>query len=139
MKNYGLGKVILGVLMSASLFAMWMYWGKNDLMDYSFAVSFIFPMYFLLNAPVFNISTERISIFSLNPFTRNIRAKIDNVNKVIVDISDYKFRIILQMKDGSYKSAVAGRYNDMKPVYNALKETGLQLESDGVGTIDWVG
>lgn len=137
MKNYGLGKMLLGLSLFVAVVAAMYYLYDGSIAGTGMAMVFIFPLYFLVNAPVFNIDEQRICVYSLNPFTKNIRAQVTNVEKAIVDISDYKFRIILQMKDGSYKSAVAGRYNDMKPVYLALKDTGLQIESDGVGTIDW--
>lgn len=138
MKNYGIGNIVMVSAFFLVVICCYLVFGKTaGLGGYTLTLALTLPAYMLINAPVINVNEQHISVFTINPFTRNLKANVADIEKVLVDITDAKFRITLQMKNGSYQSALAGRYNNMKPVYEALKNTGIAIESDGIGTIDW--
>lgn len=48
-------------------------------------------------------------------------------------------RFVVHKKDGSIVSTIGNRYGyDMKPMYSALRDTGIEIETKGVGTIDCI-
>ncbi len=138
MKTFGLKTVIftsLSIIILVSAYFL--------MRDYEgFGLALGFPTALILaqfiNMPVIKINTSRVSIFTINPFTKNIKVDFSDVNKVIVDL-DHKMRVVFEMNDGSYQSINTSRYAyDMKPFYYELAKSGVHIVSEGVDTIDWV-
>lgn len=137
MKHYGL-KTIIGICLCVlAVFSSFLYFSSLDNISYGMAFPLAVGLYMLINAPLISIDKQYIAIYTLNPFYKNVKANFSNVEKVIVDITEFKFRLTLEMKDGSFRHTRATRYRDMKPLYNALRDTGVTIESNGIGTIDW--
>lgn len=107
-----------------------------------FGIAFGIPLALTLaqyiNLPVIKLNTSSIRVFTLNPFYKNIDIQFSDVNKVIVDLGN-TMRITFHMKDDSYKSINTSRYAyDMKPFYYELIKSGVDIESEGMDTVDWV-
>lgn len=137
MKHYGL-KTIIGICVYIlAIFSAFLYFSSFNDINLGLGFPLVFGLYMLINAPLINIYDNCIAVNTLNPFYKNVKACNDEVEKVIIDINDFKFRLTLQMKDGTFRHTRATRYRDMKPVFNALRRAGMQVESNGIGTIDW--
>lgn len=139
MKNYGLGNIVFGFLLMVAIITAYLLFGKGSGIGSVVWFGVAMNLYLLINAPVITINDQRITTFTLNPFTKNIRANTQDVSKALVDLTNLKFRLTLEMNNDTYQSSICTRYYDMKPVYNALKQAGLPIESDGIGAIDWAG
>lgn len=137
MKNYGLKTIIFISALIITITCGYFMFKDIEGASLPFIFSFVLSVYSLINAPLVTISEKRICISNLNPVYKDIKVNVSEVNKAIVDINDYKFRLTLEMNDGTFRSIRTIRFYDMKPIYYALRRTGLPIETNGIGTIDW--
>lgn len=93
----------------------------------------------LLNNAVIRIGNSRLRITRLFPVVvRNVNVELADVTKIMVE-TGMVMRIAVHMKDGRVLNTHINRYSiDMRPLYLALKETGIPIESHGVDALDWV-
>lgn len=93
----------------------------------------------LLSNTVIRIGNGRLRITRLLPvITRNVNVELDDVAKITIE-TGMMMRIAIHLKDGSVLNTHITRYGiDMRPLYLALKETGIPIESHGKGVLDWV-
>ncbi|MBW7913624.1 MAG: hypothetical protein H3C54_08010 [Taibaiella sp.] len=138
MKTFGIKTFYLQITLMAALIVYFMFSPNIAGIEIALGIPFAMSLGQLLYTPVIRISEDKMSIFTLFPFNKNINVPLSEVQRIIVEIN-YNMRFILHMKDGSIVSTICNRYAyDMKPLYRALYNTGVPVESDGIGTIDWV-
>ena len=138
MKTFGLITLYLEIAFISVLVAFFIFSPKAWDMDIALAMPFALMLGQLLYAPVIRISDNRFRIFTIVPFYKNINVALDEVQKIIVEVN-YTMRFIVHKKDGTIVSTICNRYAyDVKPMYMALRDTGIELETHGVGAIDCV-
>lgn len=138
MKTFGLITFYLEIALITVLVAFFIFSPKAWDMQVALGIPFALTLGQILHTPIIRITGKKLSIFTLFPFNRNINVQLSDVQKLVVEIN-YNMRFILHMKDGTLLSTLCSRYAyDMKPLYRALYSTGVPIESDGIGTIDWV-
>lgn len=93
----------------------------------------------LFNNAVIRIGNGRLRITRLMPvIVRNINVELADVTKIMVE-TGMVMRIAVHLKDGTVRNTHINRYSiDMRPLYLALKETGIPIESHGADALDWV-
>lgn len=124
---------MLGVLI-VTLFLL----PKDSGLQIALALPLSFGIAQLVNMPLITIDKQRMVIFTLNPFHKNIRVNFADVRKIVITVNSHTLRAVLLMKDGSERSTLSSRYHsDMKPLYDALVASGVLVETHGVGTINW--
>lgn len=137
MKTYGLSTIIgmscLIVAFTITLFLL----PKGSGLHIGMALPLAFAISQLVNMPLIKVDKQRIRITTLNPLHKNIRVDFSNVRKIIVHVNNHTFRATMLMRDGSEKSTLTSRYYNMKSLYEQLVASGVEIESHGVGTVDW--
>lgn len=93
----------------------------------------------LLNNAVIRIGNGRLRITRLLPVVvRNVDVELSNVSKIMIETGMIT-RAAIHLKDGNVLNTHITRYSaDMRPLYLALKETGIPIESHGEDALDWV-
>lgn len=138
MKTFGLITLYLEIALMGALVVFFIFSPKAWNMDIAFAIPFALILGQLLYAPVIRISYDKLSIFTLFPLNRNINLPFSEINKMTIEIN-HNMRFIFHLKNGTIVSTICNRYAyDMKPLYRALHNTGVGIESHGIGAIDWV-
>ena len=138
MKHFGYTSFTLTSVFILGVISIRFFVPELDYLNFPLTLSAMIVAWQTFNMPLIKINTERISIFTLNPFSRNTNVHFADVSKIIVDL-DHTMRVVFQMKDGTYRSINTSRYSyDMKPFYYELTKSGVDIVSEGADTIDWV-
>lgn len=137
MKTFGLKTFYLEIVLLTALVVYLVFFPNGSDMI-ALGIPLAMTLGQLFYTPIIRISDHKLTIFTLFPFNKNINVQLSEVQKIVVEIN-YNMRFIFHMKDGTIISTICSRYAyDMKPLYWALHSTGVSIESDGIGTIDWV-
>lgn len=132
MKNYGI-KAVVGIVVYILLVAVaYVVYDGAGWARYVLLMCVAVGIYALANASLVSIDKTRIKVLTLNPLYKNIHANTSEIDKIIIDTNDYKFRLTLEMKDGRFLFMRANRYRNMKPIYSQLRHTGVPVECNGV-------
>lgn len=138
MKTFGRNTIILTCGIIAILVVTLFLLPSDSGLQLALALPMSFALAQLANMPLISIDKQRMAIFTLNPFHKNIRVNFTDVRKIIITVNSHTLRAVLLMKDGSERSTLSSRYHsDMKPLYDALVASGVLVETHGVGTINW--
>lgn len=137
MKTFGLKTFYLEIVLLTALVVYLVFFPNGSDMGIALGIPLAMTLGQLFYTPIIRISDHKLSIFTLFPFNKNINVQLSEVQKIVVEIN-YNMRFIFHMKDGTIVSTICSRYAyDMKPLYWALRGTGIPIDSDGIGTIDW--
>ena len=135
MKTFGVKTLVAGCTIVLGFLVALLYIGDNTALAITFPA--IIGITQIIYAPVIRISKEQFSVATPNPFSKNIRVRIEDVDKIFVH-AGYTMRFVVHMKNGAVLSIPTGSYSvDLRPMYEALLETGVNIEGTGYRTTDW--
>jgi hypothetical protein len=138
LKTFGIKSLYLLIITLAALVISYIIMGEGSSLRIAFGIPSALMLGQLLYAPVIRISDKSLSIFTLFPFNKNINIQLSDVTSISIEVNN-TMRFVVYMKDGSVVSTTCNRYAyNMKPMYTALRDTDVRIETHGVGAIDWV-
>lgn len=135
MKTFGVKTLIASCILVLGFLVALLFIGNNTAL--AITLPAIIGITQIIYAPVIRISKEKFSVATPNPFSKNIHVNIDDVDKIAVH-AGYTMRFVVHMKNGKVLSITTGSYSvDLRPMYEALLETGVTIEGTGYRTTDW--
>lgn len=137
MKTFGLKTLYLVIALLSCLLIFFILAPEESGFQIAFGIPASLMLGQLLYAPVIKLSNERLSVLTLFPFNKNLNVRLSSIKKLVVEVN-HTVRFVVHLKDGTIVSTICNRYAyDMKPLYRALQDTNIEIETRGVGTIDW--
>lgn len=97
----------------------------------SLALPIALSLSHVFNTPIISIGNGRLSIFTLNPFRRNINVALADIHKLTIE-DGYTVRYTVDMAGGEMYSMLTAAYTlNMQPLHKAVSLAGIRLEKAG--------